>query len=235
LELKTVKTHIDGLDEELGGGILKGHVVLVSGTPGTMKSSSILYMMYQNNIRHGARCLYLSLEERKESLQTTMDRLGMTGYDPEKFSIVDIARLRMEKEGVEEKKDWFQIIKKFIQRRVESEGVDFIAIDSLTALYTLTELSNPRLQIFHFFGFLKELGVNVFLISEMDMDSQAYGNYKEDFLADGTFLLHYHEQHDTSVQLRMRIVKMRHANHYRGQMALMHRNGKLMVAPIVAD
>ena len=48
LTQELLRTYIEGLDEELGGGIQKGHVVLVSGTPGTMKSSSILYMMYQN-------------------------------------------------------------------------------------------------------------------------------------------------------------------------------------------
>ena len=230
-----VRTYIEGLDDELGGGIMQGHVVLVSGTPGTMKSSTILSMMYENNVRNQAKCLYLSLEERKDSLNTTMDRLGMTEHHPDTFSIVDIARLRLDRDNVEEQKDWFSIMRKFITKRVENEGVDILAIDSLTALYTLTELNNPRSQIFHFFGYLKDLGITVFLISEMDMDSQAYGSYKEDFLADGTILLRYHELQDTTVQLRMRVVKMRHSNHYRGHLALMHRNNKFIVSPIVTD
>ena len=230
-----LKTYIEGLDDELDGGILKGHTVLMSGTPGTMKSTTVLSIMYENNVHEKAKCLYLSLEEGKDSLNMTMDRLGMTPPDPDTFSIVDIAKLRLEKGSIEENKDWFAIMEKFIQRRMESEGIDILAIDSLTALYTLTELSNPRKQIFHFFGFLKKLNINTFLITEMDADSQNYGNFKEDFLADGTILLHYAEQPDTTVQLRMRVVKMRHSNHYRGHLALLHRNGKLMVTPVIID
>ena len=42
------RTHVHGLDENIGGGIPEGSVVLLSGTAGTMKSSLAYYMLYTN-------------------------------------------------------------------------------------------------------------------------------------------------------------------------------------------
>src|SRR5436309_1625847 len=44
-----VKTHIRGFDDDvLRGGIPQGHVVLVRGASGTMKSSLAYYVLYHN-------------------------------------------------------------------------------------------------------------------------------------------------------------------------------------------
>src|SRR2546428_587970 len=44
-----VKTHIRGFDDDvLRGGIPQGHVVLVRGASGTMKSSPAYYVLYHN-------------------------------------------------------------------------------------------------------------------------------------------------------------------------------------------
>src|SRR2546427_532260 len=47
-DLPLIPTHVAGLDAALGGGIPAGAIVLVAGTPGTMKSSLIYNMMYHN-------------------------------------------------------------------------------------------------------------------------------------------------------------------------------------------
>jgi len=39
METKKISTYVEGLDEILGGGFPVGHVVLLSGLPGTMKST----------------------------------------------------------------------------------------------------------------------------------------------------------------------------------------------------
>ncbi|MCK5038723.1 MAG: circadian clock protein KaiC, partial [Thermoplasmata archaeon] len=76
-EKERVKTYIQGLDEQLNGGIPKGHVCLVSGMPGTMKSS-VAYNILHNNAKHGGKKgLYISLEQGRDSLIEHMDGLGM--------------------------------------------------------------------------------------------------------------------------------------------------------------
>src|SRR2546430_8621012 len=41
----------------------KGSTVLIAGTPGTMKTSLILWMMQENGRAHGVKSLYISLEQ----------------------------------------------------------------------------------------------------------------------------------------------------------------------------
>ena len=45
IEGDRLKTYVEGLDEQLSGGIKKGHVILLAGPPGAMKSSMALNMI----------------------------------------------------------------------------------------------------------------------------------------------------------------------------------------------
>lgn len=229
-----LKTYIEGFDEQLGGGMSKGHVVLISGPPGSMKSSLSLHICYNNLVADGTKSLYISLEERKESLTKSMKMLNMGDFDEKGLIIADLGKLRAAYKETDQTQDWFTILRSYIHKRVTEENIKIVVIDSLTALYTLSDLMNPRQHIFRFFSFLKGLGINTLLTSEVAGDS-IYGMYHEDFLADGTLLLKFYEASDTSIQLRIRIVKMRHSKHYQGYMALLIKNGKFMVTPVISD
>ena len=230
-----IKTYIEGFDDALGGGIPEGHTVLVSGMPGTMKSSVALNLLYNNHKKDGKRSLYVSLEETKDSLLTGMDRLNISDFDEKALFIVDLAKLRMEYDEVDQMQDWMRFITEYLTRRVKEDNVDIVAIDSLTALYSLIELDKPRQQLFHFFGFLKRLGVTSFLISEMYPGSEAFGPYREDFLSDGNIMMKLHEVGETDIQLRIRCVKMRHVDHERSYFVLLHRGDRFMVTPVISD
>ncbi|UCE90831.1 MAG: AAA family ATPase [Methanobacteriota archaeon] len=154
-----VLTYIDGFDSKIEGGVRKGHVVLLAGTPGTMKSSIALNMLYNNVRKRGMNALYISIEESRESLIEGMGKLGMGSIDENKFFIVDIWKLRLEHTDADIGRDWFKILKEYLRKKVENEGVEIVVIDSLTAVYSLTHIQSPRQELFHFFGFLKRLGV----------------------------------------------------------------------------
>src|SRR2546430_1656061 len=77
LEVPILQTYVDGLDRVLGGGIPRGSTVLVAGTPGTMKTSLILWIMHENARTHGTKSLYVSLEQDMDSLKAGAARLGM--------------------------------------------------------------------------------------------------------------------------------------------------------------
>ncbi len=218
----------------LKGGIPHGHIVLVRGGPGTFKSSITMNMLSNNAGFDGKKSLYLSLEETKESLQATARGLGIKEWDEDKFLIADVSKIRLEHTEAQETHNWLKIVEKYIHRRVE-DGFDIIALDSMSALYSLMEFKNPRKELFKFFGFLKRLNINVFLITESWEDAGRYNLYGEDFLSDGIIYLKYHHVSETEIQLWMRCVKMRQVNHTKNYYALLHEGNHFQIARVISE
>lgn len=61
-------TGVEGLDDILSGGIPKGHLYLLEGDPGTGKTTVALQFLL-DGIRHGERCMYVTLSESKHELE----------------------------------------------------------------------------------------------------------------------------------------------------------------------
>ncbi len=229
-----VQTFVEGLDEALGGGIPRGSVVLVAGTPGTMKTALTFSILY-GNVKAGSRALYISLEESQEDLRASMTELGMTGLEDLELYILDIGRIRLEHKDEELARNWLDVLQKYIEQRVRVNGFDLIAVDSLEALYSLSHMENPRRELFHFFGFLRSLNATSLLISEIPSGSHgAFGRYDEEFLADGILHLKHAPIGETDVQLRIRCVKMRRSKHEHGDFALVHNGDRFQITRVIS-
>jgi KaiC/GvpD/RAD55 family RecA-like ATPase len=229
-----LQTYVEGFDEALGGGIPQGSVVLVAGTPGTMKTALTFSILYEN-VKAGSRALYISLEESQEELRGAMQDLGMTGLDNMELYILDIGRIRLEHKEEELSKNWLDVLQKYIEQRVRVNHFDLIALDSLEALYSLSRLENPRRDLFHFFGFLRSLEATSFLISEMPSGTGAhYGRYDEEFLADGIIHLKHAAIGETDVQLRIRCVKMRRSRHEQRDYALVRSSDRFAITRLIS-
>ena len=74
-EEERFSTCIDELDRVLGGGIVKGSLVLVGGDPGIGKSTLLLQMCY-NLSAEGKDVLYISGEESLKQIKLRADRIG---------------------------------------------------------------------------------------------------------------------------------------------------------------
>src|SRR3970040_2627436 len=72
-----VRTLVEGFDAALEGGIPAGHVVILAGPSGSMKTSLALGMVYHNRREGGLQGLYISLEEGRETLLPTMGRRAL--------------------------------------------------------------------------------------------------------------------------------------------------------------
>lgn len=70
-----IKTNINELDRVLGGGIVKGSLVLVGGDPGIGKST-ILLQMCRNLVHGGTEVLYVSGEESMAQIKMRAERIG---------------------------------------------------------------------------------------------------------------------------------------------------------------
>src|SRR2546422_8514494 len=185
LEVPILQTYVDGLDRVLGGGIPRGSTVLVAGTPGTMKTSLILWIMHENARTHGTKSLYVSLEQDMDSLKAGAARMGMGNLHESAVYILDMGQLRRGLHRSESTKDWFTIILEIVKEAVSSSGYEVLAIDSLEALYALSDLKTHRREMFHFLTSLKELGLTTFLIEETPFGSTRLAHGGGDLLADG--------------------------------------------------
>lgn len=71
------RTGLSELDRVLGGGIVKGSLVLIGGDPGIGKSTLLLQVC--KNLQKSASILYVSGEESKRQLRLRADRLQIIG------------------------------------------------------------------------------------------------------------------------------------------------------------
>lgn len=214
-----IKTFVKGLDDRMEGGIPAKYLTLVCGRAGTMKSTLAYSMLFNNAKFKKKRGIYVTLEQSRVSLLEHMIKLGM---DPRTLAdsgivVIDMTRLRKESQSsTSGDVNWVDSIITTVQSYRNKYACDIFVLDSLAALYSLTNFKNPRSDIFHFFERLRELDMTSFIISEMlDPDKQLFGMFGvEDFLADGILHMELEKEHK-QVNLYFSVVKMRKTNHDR--------------------
>lgn len=229
-----IKTHIQGLDEQMSGGMPKGHVILITGMPGTMKSSVAFSILYNNAKNDNIKGLYISLEQGRDSLLEHMKGLGMPYGDVEdKLNIVDIGYLRLHMtEDVSEQQSWMKIFKMYAENLHVNTEYEILVVDSLPVLELLAEVDNRRAELFYFFGWLRELGVTTLMISEAAEDTNVV--HDEDFLADGIIRLRKERQgYDISRQIV--IDKMRSTKHNTGFYTLLHDGSDFQITRVIGE
>ncbi len=226
-----IHTYVEGLDDTIGGGIPWGHVVLIEGSPGTMKSSLGFSILLQNAARDGLHCLYLSLEERTSSLLKQMGSLGLhLGVNRGSLVVLDP---RTAKGMLDARPDWVEAVKAAVASVQAQRGLDLLVIDSLEALEVLAKFQDRRREIFRLFEWLRDLDVTSFVVTERPDwvvgGHVIQGRWDEDFLADGVVHLRQHLVSDLEVQRRLRVVKLRGTRHDTGYMALVLDDGRFRV------
>jgi circadian clock protein KaiC len=77
-----IDTGVSGLDEVLGGGLVRGGMYLLEGTPGSGKTTVALQFLLAGQ-RRGERCLYVTLSESERELHTAAHSHGwsLAGID----------------------------------------------------------------------------------------------------------------------------------------------------------
>ena len=231
-QIERVSMYIDGLDEHMEGGIPQGHIVLVTGVAGTMKSSVVFNILY-NEAKKGKIGVYLSLEQSYASLLNhfvnmnyNLDEINiMILSDISKITeavssvesgkggilIIDLGTIRKQVSAMQIStgKDWMNMIKNIIKKSKDLGKCHNFCLDSLSALYVLADFQQARTKLFQLFEFLRDLEITSFLISEMPLTKDSYSEYGvEDFLADGIVSLDL-ARRQRKVTREIAIVKMR--------------------------
>lgn len=218
------KLHIDGLDEKMEDGIPNKHIVLLAGTPGTMKSTVAYHFLNENTKQNDTKALYLTLEQDKDNFMYQINRLGI-GEPVDNMRLYDLTTTReqwlklgqsqteiVDDENASANKD-LETFKRQIETLKGALGFDLLVIDSLPVLEMMFKMSDPRDDLFHFFKWLKKLNVTTFLITEMSQDSPKYGKHDIDFLADGIIKVSMVPISPTKTARHIQVVKMRGVNH----------------------
>ena len=212
-QITRIPLAIEGFDENVQGGIPAGFVCLVAGTSGTMKSSVSFNVVY-NAVVAGKKGLYMSLEQSSTSLLTHLVAMGfdiskintiilsdvgktdkaieaIKGAQGGTLILTDVGAMRKQLQdlkNINPDADWIFCLKNIVKALKAENAVDVFVLDSLSALYALSQFKNPRTELFHFFEFMRDLDVMSLLITEMV--GEKIGEYGvEDYLSDGIFKL----------------------------------------------
>lgn len=212
--MAVIQTYVDGLDETLGGGIPEGHIVVITGTPGTLKSTLCFHILYHNAKNNGIKGAYVSLEQRAEDLTHQMAKLGLNHADVKKdLVMVDVGKVRFVTEDYGLKKGWIFIVQDLIKEAKEQVDFKVIVIDSLDVFETMFGGEDPRINLFKFLEFLKGMNLTCFLIAEMSMDSREYARHGIDFLADGIIALSLEPEGKKKRVRKVACIKLRGMKH----------------------
>jgi KaiC/GvpD/RAD55 family RecA-like ATPase len=232
---------IPGLDKVFKNDIERPKVILVTGPPGSMKTS-FCYSLMSNYLRNKNEFgLYATLEETSESHLHNMESMGVKLSA--KMQISDMTDLR-EIDQIDEvigdtaQTDYVLFIEKMIQRfrRTHGDKFSIFVLDSLGALYSLMENSQEmRKKMFYFFKMLRDNNLVTFIIMERSLtgESQLLGN--EGFLADGIVMLGLDRPRGTLVRY-LQVEKMRAAEHSMEKHAIqVGKSGMTVLGPLLSS
>ncbi len=211
-------TGIDGLDEMMEGGIPKGDCILVTGGPGTGKSTFAIQFLVTGCTQEDETGVYVTFEEREHKIIRNMARYGwdlrplMEEGKLVLLSLIPTKSFASEyviadRDRLQHRFDMDEVTKLIIQR-IKDSGAERVVIDSITALGLMTaDEMALRQQVLELIGRMGELDTTCIFTSEK---SETPG--VEEYLTDGVIAL---ENTGGGKFPTMRIVKMRGTDHDR--------------------
>lgn len=153
-----ISTGIKEFDRVLGGGIVGGSLVLISGEPGIGKSTILLQMC--RYIDNNLNILYVSGEESPRQIKMRAERLGVSSGNISILSETDLAAIR---------------------ERVLSEKPDLVIIDSIQTISRDDISSSPgsvtqvKECTSEFMRLAKSSGIPIFLIGHVNKEGSIAG------------------------------------------------------------
>ncbi len=201
-----VSSGVSGLDELVGGGLPGGRLYVLSGPPGSGKTTLSTQFLV-DGVRQGESCLFVSMHESRTDIAEDMSGYGF-GFDKalgtDRLTFVDV----FSSEGKRlfrppgKHRDASSLINR-LTGFIGSNDIDRIVVDSTMLLeHFLADTENNTIQ---FLTSLKRTDATVVLISEMT-DPTAYTD--EHYLAHGVIFMHNFLE-DGGMQRGIQVLKMR--------------------------
>jgi len=222
-ELQYVPTGIPGLDALLENkGYPQGFNIVVMGSPGSGKTTfGIQFLRY--GCRNGEPGVYVSLDERPESILRNVLHLGLDITEflaKGSLSIVDASPIRsipgeVKLGGISIGKKDFSLaaLVAAINNHVKNIGAKRLVIDSLTSFFIqYPRAAERRAAFMELLEGITPLRCTTLLITELRMSGVDRPYQFEEYLADGVIILRKQAK-NSSVVRSLHIEKMRAVNH----------------------
>lgn len=170
-----IRFGIDGLDDILRGGLPRGHLYLLEGTPGAGKTTIALRLVL-SNCEAGRRALYITLSESKQEL------LAVAASHGWKLNDVPIFELTPQEDSLRPEHQYsvfnpedveLDQLTDLISKKVNEIQPDVIVVDSLSELRLLARDSfRYRRQMLGLKNFFEERMCTVLLIDNQTGDDR---------------------------------------------------------------
>ena len=207
-----VPSGVDGLDEMIGGGFPAGHVVLITGLPGTGKTCLGLQFLLSGAAR-GERGVFLSLEEDVAPLLESARQFRWPVDAAVKDGTVKVLRI-----DPKETRQSLHRIQGELGKELTALKAQRIVVDSVSLLNMLSDDEASRREtLFALAAACRQAGATTLLTAEADpIHPEVSRDGLSEYVADGVLLLGYRTGADGHrVGLSIRVLKMRRTSHVR--------------------
>ena len=206
-----LNTGVLGLDELIGGGLLKRSITLVSGSAGIGKSTMGMHFLLEG-AKHQESGIYIAVEEGEAQILNTADALGLPLRQAVKHGLIEIIYLSREHvRGTQ-----FAAI---LTEKIGTSRAQRLVLDSASHIVSIGKPENDELRqlLYNLIVRFKALNVtSIFTLESQSMFST--GSITDrDFspIADNLFMLRYINKND-ALQPTLTVVKTRGTAHERG-------------------
>lgn len=202
-----ISSGVAGLDAMLGSaetgrGLHKGSSILLTGGPGSGKTS-IATQFAAAACRRGERCLYFAFEEAEAQLIRNMRSVGVDLSPFIKDKLLEIRAVRPTVHGLE-------MHLATMMHRIETVKPDCIVVDPLSALLSSGTVVQSRLMGLRLIDFIKSFGATALFL--LVQDGQESTDLNVASLMD-TWMVVENKRHRDGLERRIYVVKSRGMPH----------------------
>ncbi|WP_436934207.1 RAD55 family ATPase [Halovenus marina] len=206
--VELTKTGIDGLDEILGGGIVRNSTTLVSGNPGAGKSILGLQYIYNGVEQFGEKGIFLSFEENEQDLQEAAESIGFENWQ----EYVESGDIKVYDKRVLLKENDFESSLSLLLGDLDNDEYSRLVLDSLTMFQLFFETEREKREyLLKFTDILAENNLTTLMTNEQGTVFPETDIGLENFLTDGNIFL-LQTPTDSGVNRYLWVAKMRKQN-----------------------
>ncbi|MGQ9543653.1 MAG: RAD55 family ATPase [Candidatus Bathyarchaeia archaeon] len=195
-----VKTGIQGLDELLGGGLPKGRVTLIIGTPGSGKTILCAQFLLKGATDYGEKGVYVSLDESRDQFMEEMASFRWNFERLERmrsFSFIDASPIRHVQGPVTlgrltlGKREFSLLgLLEGVRSNVKAIEAERVALDPLASLiFQYPDPAERRTAILDLIEALIHTGATCLITSELKTTGPRRILQEEEYIAHGVILM----------------------------------------------